>query len=422
MTSSRKLKVFLCHASQDKPAVRKLYASLSAEPWIELWLDEECLLPGMDWDLEIQKALRDADLILVCLSRESVAKEGYVQREFKRALSYAEEKPEGTIYIIPLRLDDCTPPTKFRQWQWVDYFAENSGNRLLQALRLRAQKLGLDSLAAPRTESSPTSTVVSSKSHPQPSSFTPGGRPVYIFGGMDFVKVTSGDFYMGADDIEIARPQHLIYQLRHDFYLGRFPVTNQEYSHYLRDTGQPITTAKDKAKHPVVNISWNEAQEYIAWFNGKHGTELPAEHKFRLPSEAEWEKCARGVDGNKYPWGNKFDMRRCNSAEGKVGETTAVGIYSPQGDSAYGAADMAGNVWEWTRSLGIGFSYPYSFEDRRENENANEAFARVLRGGSYNDDHLKVRAAFRDSNLPFIRDYNYGLRVAICPPRDKREL
>ncbi len=107
MTVTRKLNVFLCHASQDKPAVRKLYARLNSEVWIDPWLDEERLLPGMDWDLEIQKALRVADLIIVCLSSESVAKEGYVQREFKRALSYAEEKPEGTIYA-DRKLDYCS--------------------------------------------------------------------------------------------------------------------------------------------------------------------------------------------------------------------------------------------------------------------------------------------------------------------------
>jgi hypothetical protein len=371
MTNTRKLKVFLCHASQDKPAVRKLFASLFAEPWIEPWLDEEYLLPGMDWDLEIQKALREADLIIVCLSRESVAKEGYVQREFKRALSYAEEKPEGTIYIIPLRLDECTPPTKFQQWQWVDYFEGHSHDRLFRSLRLRAEKLGIDSVPSPKAESSLPPIAVSPKSHPDPSSFTLGGRPVYIFGRMDFVKVTGGDFYMGADDIEAVRPQHLVYQLSDDFYIGRFPVTNQEYSLYLRDTGQAILTSKAVARHPVTGIPWHEAQEYINWFNNKHLHDLPSGYRFCLPSEAEWEKAARGLEGNIYPWGNKFDMRRCNSKEGEVGGTTPVGAYSPQGDSAYGAADMAGNVWEWTRSIGEKidgsvFGYPYRFDDGRE--------------------------------------------------------
>src|SRR5512145_2878543 len=104
-TTLRRLQVFLCHASQDKPKVRELYQLLEAEAWIDPWLDAEKLLPGQDWDFEIQKAIRAADIIIVCLSKESVSKEGYVQKEFRKALSYAEEKPEGTTYIIPLRLD-----------------------------------------------------------------------------------------------------------------------------------------------------------------------------------------------------------------------------------------------------------------------------------------------------------------------------
>ena len=122
MPEPRPLRVFLCHALQDKPAVRNLYSQLKSQSWIDPWLDEMNLLPGMDWEVEIFKALRDADAILVCLSKESVAKEGYVQKEFKRALGFAEEKPEGAIYIIPLRLDDCKPPLKFQQWQWADNF------------------------------------------------------------------------------------------------------------------------------------------------------------------------------------------------------------------------------------------------------------------------------------------------------------
>lgn len=105
---TRKLRVFLCHASQDKPAVRELYKRLAAEPWIAPWLDEENLLPGQDFDLEIYKAARDTDAIIICLSKISVAKEGYVN-ENRRALDAADEKPEGAIYIIPLRLDDCSP-------------------------------------------------------------------------------------------------------------------------------------------------------------------------------------------------------------------------------------------------------------------------------------------------------------------------
>lgn len=140
---SRYLRVFLCHATQDKPKVHELYNRLQSEDWIEPWLDTDKLLPGQDWDLEIYKAIRVADLIIVCFSKNSTTKEGYVQKEIKRALNLAEEKPEGTIYIVPLRLDNSELPIRFKQYQWLDYFTENGHEKLLQSLRSRAGELNL---------------------------------------------------------------------------------------------------------------------------------------------------------------------------------------------------------------------------------------------------------------------------------------
>jgi formylglycine-generating enzyme required for sulfatase activity len=414
MPAPRKLKVFLCHASQDKPKVRELYQRLIAEPWIDPWLDVEKLLPGQDWNLEIEKALRAADMIIVCLSKESVSKEGYVQREFRRAVSYAEEKPEGTTYIIPLRLDDCETPIKFQQWQWVDYSAMDAWEKLILVLRARAEKFGIDH----GSTTTPGVDTVSSKPHPEPAGFSAGGRPFYIFGGMEFVKVPAGDFYMGADDLEDAKPQHLIYKLNYDFYIGRYPVTNQEFSLFLRDRERPIPIARFQMKLPMVNVPWNYADEYIDWLNSVHDSELPTGYMFKLPSEAEWEKAARGVDANEYPWGNEFDARRCNSLEGGKKGTTPVGTYSYQGDSAFGATDMAGNVWEWTRSLkrkgDTYYSYPYRFDDGREEAVYDDA-EYILRGGSYESNKEEVRCAKRTWLKPKQGATTIGFRVAICP-------
>ncbi len=140
-TSDRKLRVFLCHASQDKPVVRELYQKLLAEGWVDPWLDEEKLLPGQDWDLEIERAVEASDAVIVCLSNKSVTKEGYVQRELKFVLDIALEKPEGTIFIVPLRLDDCVLPRRLRALQYVDYFPheqqKRAYQRLLQSLNIR---------------------------------------------------------------------------------------------------------------------------------------------------------------------------------------------------------------------------------------------------------------------------------------------
>jgi outer membrane protein assembly factor BamD (BamD/ComL family) len=138
----RPLKVFLCHASGDKPAVRALYQRLIRDG-VDAWLDREKLLPGQDWRVEIPKAVRESDVVVICLSNRSTTKEGYVQKEIKFALDIASEKPEGTIFLIPARLEECSVPAQLSLWQWVDLFEEDGYERLMRSLRVRADKLGL---------------------------------------------------------------------------------------------------------------------------------------------------------------------------------------------------------------------------------------------------------------------------------------
>ena len=147
-TTDRPLRVFLCHSSNDKPAVRELYQKLCAEVWIQPWLDEEELYPGQDWDLEIQKAIKETDAIIVCISKSSTTKEGYVQKEIKKALDYSDEKLEGAVFIIPVRLEECKPPERLSKWQYADYFEgqrERGIQRLLVSLSKRASSLGINS-------------------------------------------------------------------------------------------------------------------------------------------------------------------------------------------------------------------------------------------------------------------------------------
>lgn len=140
-TPSRALRVFLCHSSGDKQAVRELHRRLRGEG-VDPWLDEENLLPGQDWHQEITKAVRNSDVVIVCLSCGSINKSGYVQKEIKFALDVADEQPEGAIYIIPLKLDECDVPDRLSRWHWVNFFEEQGYERLLKSLRLRANSLG----------------------------------------------------------------------------------------------------------------------------------------------------------------------------------------------------------------------------------------------------------------------------------------
>lgn len=147
MPSNRKLRVFLCHASQDKPVVRDLYQRLLNEAWIDPWLDDEKLLPGQDWNLEIEKAVEAADVVVVCVSSVSVAKEGYVQKELRQVLNIALEKLEGAIFVLPVRLDDCAIPRQLRDKQFLDYFPTSKRasafDKLKTSLKLRKDALGI---------------------------------------------------------------------------------------------------------------------------------------------------------------------------------------------------------------------------------------------------------------------------------------
>ena len=133
---SRQLKIFLCHSEDDKPKVRKLYKRLIADNF-DAWLDEVKIIPGQDWDLEIKKAVRNSDIVIVCLSNGSITKEGYIQKEIRFALDIADEKPEGTVFLIPVRLEACNVPNRISRFQWVDLFQKVGYAKLKESLHLR---------------------------------------------------------------------------------------------------------------------------------------------------------------------------------------------------------------------------------------------------------------------------------------------
>ena len=141
LSSKDRLRVFLCHASTDKPRVRELYRRLRADG-VAPWLDEEELLPGHDWHHEITAAVRNSHVVIVCLSQTSISKAGYVQKEIRHALDIADEKPDGTIFLIPLKLEECDTPQRLQRWQWVKLFEPEGYDKLLRALRTQACATG----------------------------------------------------------------------------------------------------------------------------------------------------------------------------------------------------------------------------------------------------------------------------------------
>jgi predicted Rossmann-fold nucleotide-binding protein len=139
--AKRPLKVFLCHAHSDQTAVLSLYTRLTQDG-VEAWLDKEKLLPGHDWEYEIRQAVREADVVIVCLSKQ-FNQAGFRQKEVRIALNEADMKPEGDIFIIPARFEECSVPQSLQRWQWVDLFEDDGYIRLINALRVRAEKIGL---------------------------------------------------------------------------------------------------------------------------------------------------------------------------------------------------------------------------------------------------------------------------------------
>jgi formylglycine-generating enzyme required for sulfatase activity len=240
--------------------------------------------------------------------------------------------------------------------------------------------------------------------------------------GQPMVYVPPGPFTMGSDPqvdpdaFPAEQPQHTL-ELP-GYWIGRYMVTVAQFRAFVESARYSPSGAPDMRKpddHPIANVTWHDALAYCGWLTARTGL------KVALPSEAEWEKAGRGTDARLYPWGNQRPNEDlCNSSMA-VGQTTPVGRYSLQGDSPYGCADMAGNVWEWTRSLwgeewkNPGYGYPYDPEDGREDEEAGDKVYRVVRGGSWYINQRFARCACRDHDLPDGRG-GLGFRVMVGSP------
>jgi formylglycine-generating enzyme required for sulfatase activity len=278
---------------------------------------------------------------------------------------------------------------------------------------------------------------------------------------IEWVDVSAGSFRMGNDD-EAKRwsrnesPQH-IYNLAYAYKISRYPITNAQFDAFVQaegyktpgywqeakshgywrpgevrrqfvkgpdlveewasmpvDYGEPFTLAN----HPVVGVNWWEALAFTRWLNAQlqAAGKLPAGWQVRLPSEAEWEKAARGDDGRDYPWLGKIDPDRVNYAVTGIGATSAVGCF-PGGASPYCVEEMSGNVWEWTRSVYADYPYPAGGKALRQREDlaASDSHSRALRGGSFAFNENSLRCAARYDGYPYLRGGSLGFRVCASP-------
>lgn len=253
----------------------------------------------------------------------------------------------------------------------------------------------------------------------------------------DLARLPAGDFFMGAPDAaEDQRPVHRVFVS--EFFIGRHPVTNDEYSRFIRATGHPPPSigslpliaagGRDRlfrelaepyvwdgsapphgrGAHPVVLVSYDDALAYCSWLSGVIGRSV------RLPREAEWEKAARGgVEGRRYPWGNEINPSQANYLPDKASKrrhgTRPTGTYQANG---FGLYDVVGNVWEWVSDWYA--SDYYGSNDGRDPQGPAFGLMRIVRGGSWvNDEVLMLACAYRHKVPSDTYAYSIGFRI-VC--------
>jgi formylglycine-generating enzyme required for sulfatase activity len=236
---------------------------------------------------------------------------------------------------------------------------------------------------------------------------------------IDFVTVPASEFWMGSDPVKDKdslpeeQPRHRVYVS--EFKISRCPVTNAQYAAYAKENHPKWRFDEGKDKHPAVYVSLKNALDFCAWLTRKN----KEGKKFRLPTEAEWEKAARGTDGRIYPWGNEFNSTKLNYIGSSKNSTTPVGNYSKEGgDSPCGAADMAGNVFEWTSDRYDANLYKTRVQSDSiihdpdmHGEGITDDIEYVNRGGSFDFPRTKARTAFRGQAHPNQEGWCIGFRV-----------
>lgn len=260
------------------------------------------------------------------------------------------------------------------------------GRQLLsEALRVDPKEFGVDeqSLTAASTAADDIPQAIADK--------YPG--MVYIPSGWSIVGSNEGD--------PSESPEHRVYV--ESFYIGQYEVTNREYAEFIQATGHQAPPQwvqnqppGDMLEHPVVWVSFADAEAFCLWAGG------------RLPTEAEWERAARGGKKIVYPWGNEFDPNLANTWESNRRGTAPVGSYS-QGQSPFGVEDMAGNVFEWVD----GFFEPYPGSKHYQPEYSQHL--RILRGGSWNFNDYYARSTHRFARSGGETGRDYGFRLARDP-------
>jgi formylglycine-generating enzyme required for sulfatase activity len=379
-------RLFLSYAREDEVQVRGVYRRL-IDAGFDVWMDKINLLPGQRWQQEIPRAIRSADFILIFFSMYSVAKQGYVQREFRLALDTLEEMPPDAIHTIPIRLDDCQIPEQFRHLQWSDLAEEGEFDRIIRALRLGMEQ---------RQTGAPESALEPPPA-PLPKTWTNSI-------GMEFVQIPAGTFLMGSPDSDAEayndeKPAHRV-TISQPFYLGKYPVTQAQWEAGM---GNNPSEFRGHPNRPVESVSWNDVHKFLHQLKEREGS-----GHYRLPTEAQWEyACRAGTQTPRYH--SDIDAIAWYEANSND-HPQPVGQKLPY---AWGLYDMLGNVWEWCHDG----ERMYTADAVIDPIGTTGAGAvRGLRGGCWSNPARFVRAAYRFWVVPGDRYGVLGFRCASSGP------
>ncbi|MFP4033604.1 MAG: SUMF1/EgtB/PvdO family nonheme iron enzyme [Desulfococcaceae bacterium] len=404
------VRVFISYAKEDVEHAKRLYRDLK-KAGFSPWLDAEELLPGQNWRNEIVQAVRESRYFVALLSGRGLSRNGFVHRELKKALEVMEEYPEGGIFLIPARLDDCQPQDeKLRGLHWADLFPDYDAGfekirRALEFQRARDESDGRQHDEEPRVEV--LDPVEDSKKEQKTDPPEPPPKFTNSL-GMEFVWIPPGTFLMGSPEDEPGRDddekQHKVV-LTLGFYLQTTPVTQGQYEAVMGKN--PSHFKKVGTEGPVETVSWNDTQDFI-----RKLSENDPSVSYRLPTEAEWEYACRAETKTAFysgpstkPTGLDPNLDRVGwFGKNSGGTTHPVGKKEP---NAWGLYDMHGNIWEWCQD----WFGDYPDGPVTDPTGPESGALRVRRGGAWYVGARYCRAAFRDYNTPVNRSIYLGFRL-----------
>lgn len=401
--------VFVSHAHEDEAFARRIAADLQAEGW-SVWMAPDSIMPGETWVEAINRGLEESGYYLL-VQTPAAATSPWVVTETNVAISLEHQR---LMRFIPLDVAPSQPPPLWTAYQNVPF----RDNYLRGFEHLLSRLNGRPPRPWPANGTNATPSGNGQKGPSAGSTKLFSDRQLHDRTRVELIRIPAGNFLFGAAN---ADPEHEVTQRAihlHEFWIGSGPVTNAQFARFVEathfrttaeDTGfsrvwvdgrwveveraywrRPEgsrSNIDDRLHHPVVCVSWFDAQAYCEWAG------------LRLPAEKEWEKSARGPDGRPYPWGNDAPQSQRANFAMRHGKTTPAGQYSPAGDSPYGVQDLVGNVWEWTSSW---------FDARGMGART----TRIIRGGAWPSDAMTLRATYRLDVDPMLRFNTVGFRVA----------